>query len=57
MDRKTQRDKAARRRGSMRKHQALWVQSALMGGWGVVVVLSARTTPVKTGTHHCLLFP
>lgn len=34
MDRRTQREKAARRRGSMRKHQALWVQPALMGGVG-----------------------
>lgn len=27
------------------------------GGWGVVVMLSARTARVKMGTHHCLLFP
>ena len=31
---RTQRDKAAWRRGSMRRHQALWVQQALMGAAG-----------------------
>lgn len=39
----------------MRRHQALWVQQALMGGRGWVV-LSAHTTPVKTGHTTAFYF-